>query len=314
MTSQTICRRCGPPVIATAIAIQCMLVSPTLGRKWTDTTGKLLVEAEFVKIVNETVVLKKQDGAQITLPLARLSDTDRDLVRAIATQKKQVRLVAQVGHYRFHSVTFSPDGRQVLTTGDYYARLWDAATGKELCQLVSFTGGWAVVDSAGRYDASDSGDVEGLHWVIGNEPIALDQLKDRYYEPGLLAKLTGFNKEPLREVEAFSNPKLYPEIKLAAPTLGSSRLTIDLKKRDGGFGRVVVKINGKELTADARGLGANHEVKPRGDHLVLSVDLADDPRLKPGEENRIEVFAFNEEGYLSSRGFKLDYTAPGRTE
>jgi hypothetical protein len=39
---------------------------------------------------------------------------------------------------------------------------------------------WAVVDSAGRFDASSGGDVAGLHWVVGSEPIALNQLKERY--------------------------------------------------------------------------------------------------------------------------------------
>ena len=95
---------------------------------------------------------------------------------------------------------------------DHTARLWKLATGEELCQLVSFREGWAVVDSDGRYDASNGGNVEGLHWVIGNEPISLDQLKERYYEPGLLAKVLEINKEQLREVEGFneSGVELFP--------------------------------------------------------------------------------------------------------
>ena len=56
------------------------------------------------------------------------------------------------------------------------------------------------------------GDVEGLHWVAGFEPIASKQLKERYYEPGLLAKAMGFNKEPLRKVAAFREVKLLPEV------------------------------------------------------------------------------------------------------
>ena len=82
---------------------------------------------------------------------------------------------------------------------------------RELCRLVSFDKGeWAVVDPVGRYDASNGGDVEGLHWVVGNEPIALNQLKERYYDPGLLAKHLGFNKEPLRDVAAFTDVQALP--------------------------------------------------------------------------------------------------------
>lgn len=88
------------------------------------------------------------------------------------------------------SMSFSSDSKRLVTTSrDGVARIWDAESGKELCSLVSFKDGtWAVVDPVGRYDASNGGDVDGLHWVVGNEPIALKLLTNRYYEPGLLAK------------------------------------------------------------------------------------------------------------------------------
>jgi WD40 repeat protein len=77
------------------------------------------------------------------------------------------------------SVAFSPNGRYILTgSRDSTTRLWEVSTGKEICRLVTFNdGSWAVADSEGRYDASDGGNVEGLHWVVGNEPIALSQLQ-----------------------------------------------------------------------------------------------------------------------------------------
>jgi hypothetical protein len=206
------------------------------------------------------------------------------------------------------SVAFSRDSKQVLTgSSDCTSRIWDAATGKELCALVSFTNGeWAVVDSAGRFDAFNGGDVEGLHWVIGNEPIELVQLKERYYDPGLLAKKLGFNKEPLRKVEAFDNPKLFPEVKLTPPAPGQTRFDIRLTNRGGGIGRVVVKINGKELTADARGATPD----PNAATLSIPLELANDPRLVPGGKNEIVVQAFNADGYMSSRGMRIPLVDP----
>ena len=59
-------------------------------------------------------------------------------------------------------------------------------------------GTWAVMDEAGRYDSSNSGDIEWLHGVVGNDIIPLKSLKADRYDPGLLAKYMGFNKEPLR--------------------------------------------------------------------------------------------------------------------
>jgi WD40 repeat protein len=204
------------------------------------------------------------------------------------------------------SVAFSPDGRWLLMgSADSTTRIWDARTLKERCRLIGFIDGtWAVVDPAGRYDASHGGDIDGLHWVVANDLVSLDQLKERYYEPGLLAKTMGHNPEPLRDVEEFTAPKLYPAVKLSRE---DGKLRIRLRNRGGGIGRVVVKVNGKERTADARG------PKPEPDAKTFTVeeDLSDDPRLLPGEENAVEVFAYNAEGYLRSRGFKARFKVEG---
>jgi uncharacterized caspase-like protein len=204
---------------------------------------------------------------------------------------------------------FSPDGRFVLTSSeDGTACLWNASTGRELCRIISFRDGtWAVVDPEGRYDASDGGNIEGLHWVVGNEPIALYQLKERYYDPGLLAKIMGFDKEPLRDVSAFKSVRLFPQVEYVAPAPGSTKLTVRLTNRGGGIGRVRVLVNGKEISADARGPRPD----PQATRAELSVDLAG-AAIKPGLPNTIEVLAWNAEGYLSSRGAKLVWTPEGQ--
>jgi WD40 repeat protein len=224
---------------------------------------------------------------------------------------KQIRTF--VGHTDWlQSAVFSPDGKLVLTgSQDKTTRIWDVQTGKELCRLVSFTDGtWAVVDKPGRYDASNGGEVEGLHWVVGLEPVALNQLKERYYDPGLLAKYLGRNKEPFREVKDLGNPKLYPDVQVIEPTRDNPRLTIKLTNRGGGIGRVVVKLNGKEITADARPMDARPEART----MEITLDLTNNPLLKRGGRNVIEVQAFNAEGYLRSRGMQRLFEAEGKVE
>jgi WD40 repeat protein len=100
-------------------------------------------------------------------------------------------------------VRFSPDGRKALTGSyDSTVRNWDCASGRELCQLLSFRDGtWAVMDPAGRYDSSNGGDIQWLHGVVGNEIFPLKQLKGERYDPGLLAKYMGFDKEPPRTLQ-----------------------------------------------------------------------------------------------------------------
>lgn len=205
------------------------------------------------------------------------------------------------------TIEFVP-GTQLLVTGghDGTVRVWQVETGRELgCLTVFADGTWAFSNPEGRYDASNGGDVEGLEWVVGNEPIALKQLKERYYEPGLLAKIMGSSREPLRKVEAFRDVKLFPELSIAEIMPADERLTLNLINRGGGIGRVQIFVNGKEFLADARG--------PKPDSLAktatLTVDMSG-AHLISGEPNRVEVVTWNAEGYLCSRGLVREFTGP----
>ncbi len=214
------------------------------------------------------------------------------------------------------SVAFHPGGRVLAGAfNDGRLKLWaiggeSAGGAGELCTLFAFPGDtWAVVDPKGRYDAAMGGEIENLHWVVDNEPIELSQLKERYYEPGLLSKLLGLNTEPVRDVEVFDRVALYPEVELEAPRAEDPVLRIKLSNRGGGIGRVAVFINGKEITADARGASSD----PDAQTIELSLDLSHHKLLLPGRENTIEVRVSNAEGYLSSRGGRVVYVPPGES-
>ena len=127
-------------------------------------------------------------------------DDDTARLWDVATGK-EVRAFS--GHTsQISAVALTRDGKKLLTagSGDCSLRLWDLATGQELCRLVSFKdGSWATYDPDGRYDSPKGGDVQGLHWTVGNETRPLSQFRGQFYNPGLLAKYLRFNREASRE-------------------------------------------------------------------------------------------------------------------
>lgn len=150
------------------------------------------------------------------------------------------------------AVALSPDGRfAAVGREDGVLQVWEpGAPGakQRLCSALGFPDGrWAVSDDEGRFDASHGGAAAGLHWALDAEPILLEQLKERYYDPFLLAKKLGRHPEPPRRVDPFE-PKLAPHvaIDLEDPGPGKYRIRIVITDRGAGIGPVSVAINGKE--------------------------------------------------------------------
>lgn len=70
----------GVVVLATGAATQT--------RTWSDSSGKFSVEAELVEVKDGKVVLKKADGSELTVPLAKLSAADREFLKSQADAAK----------------------------------------------------------------------------------------------------------------------------------------------------------------------------------------------------------------------------------
>jgi WD40 repeat protein/uncharacterized caspase-like protein len=200
-------------------------------------------------------------------------------------------------------VKFSSDGRFVFTAGfTGITSVWDFATGKQACSLISFDdGSWAVTDPDGRYDASNPDRAIGLHWVAGTEVIELGQLKQRFYTPNLFARV--LKGEKLPDVASIQTIKLFPALDVPPLAPGSTQLNLNLTNRGGGIGRVVVRVNGKELPSDARG----SSIDPNAPAAQLSIDLAGAIRAADGH-NDVEVLVYDENHLVSSRGVHVVWT------
>jgi hypothetical protein len=72
------------PAVTLILTAICTTLASAERRTWTDSTGKFSVKAELLELKDDSVVLKKDDGATATVPLARLSAADREYLRAVA--------------------------------------------------------------------------------------------------------------------------------------------------------------------------------------------------------------------------------------
>jgi WD40 repeat protein len=184
--------------------------------------------------------------------------------------------------------------------------LSDLNTGKELLSWVAIDStDWAVIHPSGLFDASP-GAMEKMYYVQESETIELNQLKDRYYEPGLWGKVLGTNTEPLRNVSGFGKIMLPPAINLSVT---NDVLNIGLENRGGGIGKYMIYINGKEVYT---GNLPESGIEFRGGSVLSSTfSLKDHKYLLPGGDNEIEVKAYNGDNYIISHGKKISYDQGG---
>lgn len=228
------------------------------------------------------------------------------------------QLLQDFGHAAaVRSVAFSPacptdpgGGKYVLTSSDdLTVKVWDTQTGKLLATLIAIDStDWVVNTPSGLFDASP-GAMGLMHFVVNYkeelEVVELEQLKETYYEPGLLPKLLGFSDEPLREVEGLDTIrlKLYPAVEMQLDT-AENKLHIQLRPRNGGVGKLSIFINGKEVKEEAN--------PPRGFERLrdtsLIINLADYARYFLSDSlNEVSVRAYNAEGWLKSAAHSVEY-------
>lgn len=161
---------------------------------------------------------------------------------------------------------------------------------------------WVATTPTGLFDASP-GAMNSLSYSIGREILDLGQLKERYYEPGLMPKLMGLAATGVRPVEGFRGVDLFPEV---TADIKRDTLQIRLNERNGGIGRIAVFVNGKEVVADL-----NPVVAP-GQQRAPSASLPMLPYQRyfirhPDSTNIVSVVAYNQEGWLKSQPVDITY-------
>ncbi len=190
---------------------------------------------------------------------------------------------------------------QFITINNSEVTLSDLTSGKPKLSFSSIDStDWAVIHPSGLFDASP-GAMEKMYWVKGDEIIDLNQLKSRYWQPGLWAKI--MDGKPLRSVEGMAVLKLQPEVSFRK--INNDQIIITLKKREGGYGKVAVSLNNKEFIADARPADFDNTKQVQ----TITLNLKDYPELKghisEGIQNQLSVKVQSADGFVSSRDIIL---------
>ncbi|MEQ1747128.1 MAG: caspase family protein, partial [Saprospiraceae bacterium] len=205
-------------------------------------------------------------------------------------------------HYSaIRSVAYSPLGDYLITgSSDNTAKIWDTKTGKEIVSLMAVgEEDWLVITPEGLFDASP-GAMEQLYFMVGLEVVPLEQLKTRYWDPHLLAKVMGFSKEERLKPPALTNVSLYPDIQA---TIEKYQLTINLTPQGAcGVGKLSVYVNGKKKVDD---------INP-GKKTSLSFDLTKYYEYYVGLDTCVIGLQATCDDWLSSPMLEIKY-APGAT-
>ena len=189
---------------------------------------------------------------------------------------------------------------RILTIKNSGLFLYDLKTGKEIISWVGVgSKDWVITHPSGLFDASP-GAMDKLYFVQGLDIIDFNQLKERYYEPGLWKKVMA--GEQLRNVVGMKSIELPPDIQVGQVD-GEGYLNINLTNRGGGIGEVNLFVNGKEVIKDAR----DANIKPDAPNASIKVFVGKHKSIVKGQENLIAVKAWNKDHWVQSRGQVVTY-------
>lgn len=269
---------------------------------WRSTTGEKLMEVNNPPMAREYQFFMcninniDPSGQYFIVPA-----NNNILIYEMETGRVHQKLTGHNNDVFFGS--YSHDGKYIVSgSNDDVQKFWDATSGRLLYSLIKVdTSDYLVVDKDGRYDGSEAAR-KLLYYTCGNEIIDLDQFKDLCWEPGLVSKLTGLNKEPIK-AKALSEIDICnrtPRVENVGTQNNTYNFSITPQK--GGIGDVDMFVNGKQVKSYTPS-----QLSKNGNNYNLTVNTNElKDYLLPGQENNITIKASTADGTLKSRGASKD--------
>ena len=201
---------------------------------------------------------------------------------------------------------FSSDDEYVLTrSADNSLKRWNVKTGELLYTFIAIdSADYLLVDQYDRYDGTPAAR-KLLYFTCGTEIIQLDQFKDLSWEPGLISKIMGVNKDPI-------TAKKLSEINICNVTplvvydgFINNNYQYSITQRTGGLGDLQLFVNAKMIrTIPKSQLIAN------GNTFIFKTTQEEvKPYFVSGVNNTITLKATTNVGTMTSRGGDVE-TAP----
>ncbi len=212
-------------------------------------------------------------------------------------------LYTLVGHTNdITNILINEDRTQIVSySEDQVIKFWDYKTGKYLYSKIDLVNGSVFFDAGYRFDCN-AAIRDSIYFVCGTEIIEMDQVKDLCWEPGLVGKILGINKEPIKakQLEEISICNFSPVIEIIEENKDIK--TFKVKRRSGGIGELSVYINQKEI-----------EKIPistlifSNDEAIVPIDLKKYSNYyQAGKENSVQLQARTSDLSMGAKGEEIE--------
>lgn len=228
----------------------------------------------------------------------------RVILRDTESQQTLRSFVSDI--YPTRNALVSSDARFVVINSDEgTTRIYDTATGDELCRLISWASGdWLVVTPQGLFDGSENAMTKVMYRIGAQLNIVpVSRFFQDFYHPGLFAKLlAGARPQPVVDIGG----SLPPDIKLISPKQGGdvarSIVTVQVEVHDNGGG-----VRGPWLRHNgARKSGHPTVQRIDQDTTQYTFEIA---LLGDDQKNSVQIEASTSDGVWESEPVKLSFTS-----